>query len=270
MFDIVLRDKNMHSGNLRIVIESDNLIVIHRLKKIKVHENTNRDYVLGIDKGYTDLFAVSSGNFYGVKLNEFLSKETERLNVVNAKRNKTWSLIDKYTKEGNLGKATTIYKNNFGKIKYNRQKQRFNQQVKSYINNQIKVMFNAEKPTEVVLEKLNFQSWATKLPKHIKRKLSRWIKGYIQERIEYIASLRQIKLTMINPAYTSKICHECGEFGVRNNKVFTCKTCGTMDSDYNAACNIKARKYDKEITIYTPYKKVKEILINRHKPILNS
>ena len=111
-------------------------------------------------------------------------------------------------------------------------------------------MFDIEKPTEIIAENLNFQSWSKKFPKGIKRKLSRWIKGYIQERLDYIASLRQIKITMVNPAYTSQFCHICGGFGKRNGKIFTCRTCGSVDADYNAAGNIKSRKNDTEITLY--------------------
>ena len=96
-----------------------------------------------------------------------------------------------------------------------------------------------------------------------KRKLARWVKGYMQERLEYIASLRQIEIRKVNPAYTSQICHKCGRFGTRNGKVFRCPQCGSMDADINAAHNIHERDKDSEITLYTPYKKVKEILMSR-------
>lgn len=262
--NIKLRDKNLHKGNLRVVIENNKLVVIHRLKQIKVKENLNQENVVGIDKGYIDLLTTSSGNFYGRKLNNLLSKETERLNLINAKRNQVWTLMHKYIEEGNFKKAEKIRKNNFGKVKYNRQKHKFDEQVKSYINNQIKAMFDIEKPTEIVLENLDFQSFNKKLPKHIKRKLCRWIKGYIEQRLEYIATLRQIKVSMINPAYTSQVCHKCGALGIRYNKKFKCENCGIMDADYNAACNIKIRKFDSEITLYTPYKKVKQIILSRY------
>lgn len=262
--DIVLRDKNIHAGNLRIVIKSDNLVVIHRLKKVNAIENDNPPKILGLDKGYTSLFAVSSHNYYGENLNNILTKETERLNLKNAKRNRIWALMKKYTDENNLDKADRIHSNNFGKIKYNNQKHRFDSTVKGYINYEIKNMIDLEKPTEIIAENLNFQSWSKKLPKGVKRKLSRWIKGYIQTRLDYISLLRQVKVTMINPAYTSQFCHSCGAFGKRNGKIFACKTCGNMDADYNASCNIKDRKNDAEITLYTPYNKIKELLLNRY------
>jgi len=262
--DIALRDKNIHSGGLRVVIEDDNSVIIHRLKQVEAEPSADSGNIIGIDKGYTSLFAVSSNRFYGEKLSELLTTETERLNAVNAKRNQLWALMNQYTDEGNLEKAERIRVNNFGKVKYNSQRHRFDATVKSYINHEIKVMLDTEKPTGLVLENLNFHSWVKKLPKKIKRKLSRWIKGYIQERLEYIASLRQIAITVVNPAYTSQVCHRCGAFGKRLEKTFTCPTCGTMDADYNASRNILIRKDDPEISINTPYKSVKEILLNRY------
>ncbi|MPQ43371.1 zinc ribbon domain-containing protein [Clostridium tarantellae] len=94
-------------------------------------------------------------------------------------------------------------------------------------------------------------------------KLSRWIKGYIRERLEYKCDFNSITYRYINPAYTSKICNICGGVGNRNGDIFKCSKCGKFHSDINASKNILNRKYDKEIPLYTPYKKVKEILINR-------
>jgi transposase len=116
----------------------------------------------------------------------------------------------------------------------------------------------------LVVEELTFQYWKDKIPKPIKAKLSRWIKGYIQQRLEFICQKEGISLENVNPAYTSQICHHCGRFGKRNGKTFVCPECGKIDADINAAHNIKNRYNDKEIKRYTPYKKVKEILVKRN------
>ena len=115
------------------------------------------------------------------------------------------------------------------------------------------------------MEQLDFVSWDDRFPKSVKRKLSRWIKGYIRKRLEYKCSLNNMKCTYINPAYTSKVCNICGCFGTRNGDTFTCPKCGKLHSDINASKNILNRKTDKEINLYTPYKKVKEILLAREK-----
>ena len=41
--------------------------------------------------------------------------------------------------------------------------------------------------SEIGLENLNFNYNGKKYSKHVNRKLSSWIKGYIQERLEYKA-----------------------------------------------------------------------------------
>lgn len=261
---IKLKDRNFHTGNLRIVLQDNSTLEMHRLKKVNVKPLLEKDYVLAIDKGYTSLFATSSNTEYGERLGEILTKETDRLNRVNAKRNQIWAQIEKCKVDGDLEKAERIRLNNFGKVKYNRNKSKYDSFVKSYINHSIYKMLDTEKPTILVCEKLGFVSWYKKMAKSQKRKLARWIKGYIQERLEYISSLRQIKVIEVNPAYTSQVCHKCNSFGIRKEKIFICDCCGEIDADINAANNIYKRHLDSEITLYTSYKKVKDILLKRN------
>lgn len=245
---IRLKDKNIHKGNLRIIL-NDDFIEIHRPKQIKVKQNWKEEKTIGIDKGYRTLIATSENKLYGENLNEILSKETERLNNKNAERNKYYALYNKYQNEGKTKKAENILKNNLGKKKYNKHKNRHDSTVKSYINHEISKFIDNDKPSEIVIEDLTFVSWKNRFPRHIKRKLSRWIKGYINERINYKAGLNNIKVTTVNSAYTSKICNRCKTFGTRNNDIFECPRCGKLHADNNAADNIKDRKYDKEINL---------------------
>jgi len=68
---------------------------------------------------------------------------------------------------------------------------------------------------------------------------------------------------LINPAFTSQTCSLCGQFGVRKGDKFYCENHKVADADYNASINILNRFFDKEITLFTPYKKVKKILLKR-------
>jgi len=81
--------------------------------------------------------------------------------------------------------------------------------------------------------------------------------------LEYKCDYNNIKYTYINPAYTSKVCNKCSSFGIRKGDIFTCLKCGEIHADLNASINILDRKDDKEISLYTNYKKVKKILENR-------
>ncbi|EQC1535437.1 RNA-guided endonuclease TnpB family protein [Clostridium botulinum] len=260
---IELTDNNKYDRTMAVKI-IDNRIVINCPLKIKTRKNKNTN-IIGIDKGYRYLFAVSSENFYGEGLNNILSKETERLNKVNSQRNRFWALYNQYLDKGDIKKANTIKENNLGKVKYNHNKSKYDQTVKSYINYSLNQLIKEEKPTEIVMEQLDFVNWNDKYPKSVKRKLSRWIKGYIRERLEFKCDFYSIKYTYINPAYTSKVCSICGSFGKRDGDVFICPKCGEIHADTNASKNILNRKYDNDITLYTNYKKVKEILENRLK-----
>jgi putative transposase len=58
--------------------------------------------------------------------------------------------------------------------------------------------------------------------------------------LEYKAIDAGVSLVAVNPAYTSKTCHRCGERGRRDALIFRCTGCGDFDADINAALNISA------------------------------
>lgn len=260
---VKLEDRNQYHQNIKVVFDGDKLHFHHcvQSKSNQLWEEVNE---VGVDKGYRTLIATSSGNLYGEHLNDLLSKETERLNRVNQKRNQYYALARKYEENGNKEKAEQIRKNNLGKKKYNHLKNKHGATVKSYINHSLNQFFYTERPSSVITEALDFVSWDDRYPAHVKRKLSRWIKGYIQERIEFKTDSWNVYLYNVNAAYTSQICNDCGSFGVRKGDSFTCPSCDHKHADINASKNILDRKNDKEIELYTPYKKVKEILIKRY------
>jgi putative transposase len=60
-----------------------------------------------------------------------------------------------------------------------------------------------------------------------------------QKMVERRAHTRGIPVMYVNPAYTSKRCSRCGEFGRRTRKRFECPHCGYVaHADVNAAFNI--------------------------------
>jgi len=78
-----------------------------------------------------------------------------------------------------------------------------------------------------------------------------WFFAQVQEMIEAMCTKIGIKVQKVNPRDSSKLCHKCGERGVRSGKTFTCKSesCKLyqIDSDLNAARNLiqRSRKYKK-------------------------
>lgn len=75
--------------------------------------------------------------------------------------------------------------------------------------------------------------------------------------------LNGVQQVVVNAAYTSQVCHLCGEFGTRRGDKFYCVKHGELNAHYNAAKNILARMYDSGITKFTHYRTVKKILQER-------
>ena len=160
-----------------------------------------------------------------------------------------------------------INKFNLGTVKYNKEKNRLQEEMRKHVNISVNELITKESPKEIAVEELNFNG-RKKYSKKINRVLSTWTKGYIQQRIDYKTELNNIKQITVNAAYTSQICPNCQHFGVKRNDMFYCSNnnCGLnggVNSGHVAAEVILQRSYDKDITTYTPYRKVKSILQKR-------
>lgn len=130
-------------------------------------------------------------------------------------------------------------------------------------------MIVSEKPSVIVKEDLSFtkESLPKAKNKHmakVHRKLNQWAKGYLNQRLEYYCEKYQNPFVDVNPAYTSQYCPICEHHFIKrygkHNEFVDCEYCGTMNANIAAAKNILSRKDDLEINLYTPYKKVKQIL----------
>ena len=100
--------------------------------------------------------------------------------------------------------------------------------------------------------------------KDTNRRLNGWAKGVMADTLTSISRRRGSALALVNPAYTSQIDSRTGLWqGTRRGDRFYCRDGVVLDADTNAACNIPARLYDEEITLYMPYREVKALLAER-------
>ena len=165
-------------------------------------------------------------------------------------------------------KIERIKKNNLSDKTYKKHRNRHKEIIKSYVNHEIKRLILTEQPSRIALEDLTFESISKGNNKHYNRKMNLWIKGYIDERINYYAKKYDIEVIYVSAAYTSQFCSICGarldkRTGI-HNEIGHCPNCGEIDANINAAKNIKARLYDSIIQLYAPYKKIEKILLDRY------
>lgn len=253
---IQIKDTRLFTSNLTIKWDSYTLKIYAPIEIIpKINKNTN---IIGIDKGYTSLLTTSAGNKYGTKYKQISTLYIEKQVKKNKNRRRLYQLYRGYLKSENLYKANQIYKNNLGKLKYNSNQHKCKENLKAYINHSINQMLITEKPKEIVKEDLTWVGNKKRAGKQLNNRLNRWMKGYLDERLEFKAELNGIQITEVNPAYTSQIHHKCKALGIRQFETFTCPKCNeTEDADINAANNILERKYETQITKYTSVQTIK-------------
>jgi putative transposase len=95
----------------------------------------------------------------------------------------------------------------------------------------------------IVLEDLSGIRKGVKVKKAQRAKHSSWGFYELRSFIQYKAKQKGVSVVLINPAYTSRTCSECGCSDKANRKSqsdFACKDCGhSENADYNAAKNIR-------------------------------
>ena len=186
---------------------------------------------------------------YGVNLGELFTKEAVRLNKRNTNRN---YFIQKGVKIGNKT--------------YDKQRKKAKDNITKEINYAIRQMIKENSPKLIVKEELPPKK-NTHKGKFFNHIITNWLSGVLDERIEYICSLYSIETKDINPAYTSQYCNKCNAHLIerkgKHHEIGICPNCGEINANTNASKNILDRLDDIEITLYTPYKKVKDILDSR-------
>ncbi len=248
------------TGQIRLIL---------RDKRVEIHytiDNTDGhvcgDKEIGIDKGYTEAFVDSEGDFYGKGLGEVLSKEPDYLKIKYQRRNKIKAVLGKLEQK-NPKKVKRIRKNNLGRKKLNRRSQLHQAKVKTIVFTAVNGV--VDKAKIIVCEDLTKTFKSKNLGKNTNRRLSGWVKGLMAKAINIVASLRGSRVVQVNAAYTSQTCSKCGCLGKRTGDTFHCASgCGAvMQADLNAAINVKARSDDKELHRWLPFQKVKQILLER-------
>ena len=253
---IKVNDNRVFKTNLIIKWDENRLRII----STKKYESIPNEFIkneIGIDKGIKNLISTSSGNIYGKNIFNEILKKLEKQFDKDKNRQRIFQYM-KNLKDNN--KIENIRNNNLTSIKRNKFMKKTKIFGKNIINREIKKLIKEEKPTLIVKELLNFKNPNNKFSKKIRNRINKWYSGYINEKIELECNKLEIDFIDVNPAYTSQICSNCGNFGKRNGEIFICKNCGKKHADINASINILKRKDIKEINLYTKKEQVKKNL----------
>lgn len=252
------------SGEIRVIIQPDHRVEIHYLKKVEkvVPPNRNSEAV-GIDRGFTEVYVSSEGEFYGSGLGKIIQQEVDHRVERGKKRGRLHSLAQKYEKKGLHTKAENIRKNNLGSDKMSRQKRRIEGKLKTLVFTATVQIFL--KYGTVVYEDLTEPIKDRKgLKGKVAARMSSWCKGLVADSIKQVSVRLSGQAIAVNAAYTSQTdCRYGVLLGERKADSFHCFDGVVLQSDINAARNILARKDDAEITRYMKFTTVKSILLRR-------
>lgn len=266
---IPMTTKNKPKGNFMIILKDGRceFRVYHKYQITNIEKPIE---AIGVDKGYTEVFTDNTGERHGEGFGKLLTKKSDFLDEKYKNRNKLWAIMKKAKEAGDIKKANNIKSNNLGNKKLNRQKESMKIELKEKIYSAAKIL--AQKASIIAIEDLTFKTKSKGKFKKVNRRLSSWIKGVIDEAIIKYCFIYGTKLVYVNAAYTSQgdSRFNCALMGTRIGDSFIGFDEVVLDADINAAINILARLYDKEINLYTSAEKVKEILTKRANAVLSA
>ena len=200
---------------------------IHIQVKSEAPEEIKTDEVLGVDLGITDIAVTSEGQKFGGKTIKLIKNHYASMRAV---------LQQKAVKgtRSSRRRCRELQQRLSGK------ESRYQRQINHEISKAI-VARAQEIPAKIALEDLTGirEGVNRKVEKDQRRRVNGWAFYQLKEFLTYKARAVGIPLVLVDPAYTSKTCHVCGNPGVRNGKSFKCPACGWVgDADFNGAQNI--------------------------------
>lgn len=216
---------------------------------------------VGVDKGYTEVLTDSDGNHHGTRLSALLTAESDHRKAKGRARAQLRSIANNAARRGEHAKSDRIIKNNLGTIKWERRRARWEAMVRTETFTAVHRV--VDKAATVVAEDLTkpFTGRRPPLGKDTNRRLAGWTKGVTAEALTNVSQRRGSALVLVNAAYTSQVCPACGSLGKRSGDRLHCILCRVVhQADHAAAINVLQRLGDRDITLHTPHRVVKQIV----------
>jgi putative transposase len=258
---IPLTGKGTIQGNVCLVIEGKDLF-IHVSQEI-IPATQLPGPIEAVDFGYSETMTDTEGKRYSTQFGDILTKASDARHIKMKRRHKLHAVRKK--KNQTSKKKSNVLQYNLGKQKLNTQTKKVRVSLEKEINTSIHQLLDCKSPSILVTENLS-HCFSYHQSKNMNRKLSAWVRGKLQERVEFKALAKGFRHEQVNPAYGSQTCICCGfvDRSNRNGDKFKCVHCKHEDiADRVAALNYLRRFDDETIGLYTPYSQVKSILLER-------
>ncbi len=220
---IPLTDNNSYLRQLYIrLIPEESRIELQIPVDVAAKKHEDYDRHVGISVGMTAMIVTDQGHQYGEAFGVYQKELSDWLRSQNAVYN--------------CNKAA-----NPGRKKYYAKKKKLEEQLHSYINQELNRFLREEKPSIIYLPRFPNSGSAGK-GKRINYYSSMWQRGYIRERLLLKCREQSVKVSEVFGKDISNECSQCGAQGNKKDGIFVCKQCGyETEIKENAAKNAKKR-----------------------------
>ena len=226
---ILLTDNNRYNSQLYIKLYPEKSDIVIKVP-VNMAVHTHTDYVnqVGVAVGIHTMLTTDKGHKYGERLGKLQTGYAE------------W--VREQTICYNQNKAANV-----GRKKYHSHKNRFTEQLHSYINHELNRFLGEERPRVIYIVKLP-RPRAGGVNKRINNSMALWQRGYIRKRLDQKCKERSVELVEVLGKDISNICSDCGRIGHKKDGTFICGSCGFhIEEKINTARNIVKRGLEGKI-----------------------
>lgn len=220
---VPLTDNNQYKSQLYIKLYPDqNRIEIMAPVYMSVRSYEEYTSCIGVSMGMFTMLTTSDGRFYGTKLGDYEAGYAEWI-------------------RGQTASYNCNRRDNPGRKKYLAKKKRLEEQLHGYINHELNLFLQNEKPRRIYMVKLPKPGKGGNIRK-INNQVNMWQRGYIRSRLMQKCKEQSIELVEVLGKDISRECSCCKATGETKGVSFHCESCGyTADKKVNAARNILKR-----------------------------
>lgn len=220
---VLLTDSNQYLSQLYIrLYPAENRIEIKVPVNVAIRSHVDYLKQVGLAVGFYTMLTTDEGHRYGEELGKYQTELSDwvRTQMIVYSRNR---------------------KANPGRKKYFAKKQRLEESLHSYINQELNRFMREEKPKTVYIVKQPKPQSGGK-SKKINHSLSRWQRGYIRKRLVQKCAENSVTLVEVLGKDISNECSQCGAIGKKQEGEFICSSCGyRVEEKTNTAQNVKKR-----------------------------